>query len=102
MNDVESVRCYRRKDHMTAFCLTPQNAQTILDMMGYSDTKNAMCNAYGDGRYSRITDSGIEYGSKYGQYSASFGDYILDYDGKYSWAVYKKEKFAKEFCVCSD
>lgn len=101
MENLQPVYCFRRKDHFRAFKLTRENASELLKLMGFSPDRNNARNQYGDKAYSVITDAGIEYGSRFGDVKANYGDYILDYDGHRLWQVYTPEQFAMEFWVWS-
>ena len=96
------IKCYRRRDCTCAWQLTPENAQSILDAMGYSDYATGAVNIYGTEAYGKVTDTGIEYGNRFGHNKANFGDFILDYDGRKAWAVYTPQEFRDKYVCIAD
>ena len=99
MKKLENDVCFRRKDYFKAYRVTKDNARDLLDLIGYSPSRIESRNIYRDDAYARITEEGIEFGSRFSHNSARFGDYILDYDGKRLWPIYTPEEFEKEFCI---
>lgn len=95
--------CCKKKNCCRAYKLTPENAQDILDMMGYSNRAIECMNQYGDERHANITPRGIEFGSRYELGHASYDDYIIDYDGgRRMWAIYPPEEFYRLFYVINE
>lgn len=97
MCKAEYVECFKRKNCFHAYKLTKANAQLMLDMMGYSQRLIEATNHYNEERFGNVTEDGIEFGNRYGRNRASFGDYILDYDGSHPWAIYSPSDYNKIF-----